>query len=283
MNLILGHNQFIGISHISEEKAREREAKFSKVENIYKVVEYAADLGYKGMIIETHPRMLEFLNYYKKNRTFDMDFYLQVPYVQGYIQQMNENGLYGLARDIVRKSGIGIVSVLVAKNIVNLAKKDYLSIGLSALQLEVKPFMDIEIKALFLHNVLTDLFLCFQLQDILKEYIYYTEEKLNLNPGFITLNFCLLNDSFHKWNIKPPFVMTPINPRGYDMNPSKEKVEAAIREYKGNIMAMNILGGGAFSVDEVNKYLTSIGNINYCTVGASSKEHLKKLNESFHS
>jgi hypothetical protein len=279
MDLILGHNQFIGISHISEEKAKEREEKFSKVENIYKVVENAADLGYKGMIIETHPRMLEFLNYYKKNKTFDMDFYLQVPYVQGYIQQMNENGIYGLARDIIRKNGIGTVSIMAVKNIVNLAKKDYLSIALSALQLEVKPFMDIEIKALFLHNVLTDLFLCLQLQDVLKEYFYYTEEQLKLNPGFITLNFCLLKDSFNKWNIKPPLVMTPINPGGYDMNPSKGNVEAAIKEYKGDIMAMNILGGGAFSIDEVKKYLPSIGNIKFCTVGASSKEHLKKLKE----
>ena len=36
--------------------------------------------------------MLEFINYYEKNQTFDMDFYLQVPYVQGYIQKVNEKG-----------------------------------------------------------------------------------------------------------------------------------------------------------------------------------------------
>ena len=33
MDMILGHNQFIGISHTSEERAREREKKFSNVEN----------------------------------------------------------------------------------------------------------------------------------------------------------------------------------------------------------------------------------------------------------
>jgi len=31
------------------------------------------------------------------------------------------------------------------------------------------------------------------------------------------------------------------------MNPSKEKGETAIREYKRDIIAMNILGGGAFA------------------------------------
>ena len=229
------------------------------------------------MIIETHPRMLEFLNYYKKNKTFDMDFYLQVPYVQGYIQKMNENGLYGLGLEIVRKSGIKNVSIMAVKNIASLVKKNYLTMVLSALKLEVKPFMDVEIKALFLHNVPTDLCLCLQLRDIFNEYIYYIREQMNLKPGFITLNFCLLNDSFNKWNIKSTFVMTPINPGGYDMNPSKDRVETAISEYNGDVMAMNILGGGAFSVKEVKKYLTSLGNIKYCTVGASSKEHLQDL------
>ena len=56
MELILGHNQFIGVSHISEERAREREKTFSKVENIYRVVEAASAVGLTDMIIETHPR-----------------------------------------------------------------------------------------------------------------------------------------------------------------------------------------------------------------------------------
>jgi len=58
MDLILGHNLFIGVSHISEGRAQERAKKFSKVENIYRVVEAASSVGFKDMIIETHPRML---------------------------------------------------------------------------------------------------------------------------------------------------------------------------------------------------------------------------------
>jgi hypothetical protein len=46
------------------------------VENIYRVVEAAIAVGFKNMIIETHQRMLEFLRYYKRTQTFDMNFYL---------------------------------------------------------------------------------------------------------------------------------------------------------------------------------------------------------------
>jgi len=281
MDLILGHNQFIGISHISEERSRDREKKFSNVKNIYNVAEKAADLGYKGMIIETHPRMLEFLEYYKKNKTFDMDFYLQVPYLQGYIQKMNEKGLSGLILEIVGRSGIKTASAMALKNIMHLVRRDYLSMATSALQLEVAPFTDINIKALLLHNIATDLLLSLQISDVFNEYTKYIEDKLRLNPGFITLNFPLFKSSFDKWGIKPSLVMTPVNLGGYDMNPSKEIVETAIREYDGEIIAMNILGGGAFHIEKLRHYLESVGNIKLCTVGASSEEHLRELMEVF--
>jgi len=282
MDLILGHNQFIGISHISEEKSREKEKKFSDIKNIYDTVEKASELGYKGMIIETHPRMLNFLEYYKKNKNFDIDFYLQVPYVQGYIQKMNEKGLSGLVMEIIKRGGIKTSSALVLKNIINIAKKDYSSIVTSALRLEVEPFIDTKIKALFLHNVLTDLLLSLQMQEIFIKYIEYVEDKLRIKPGFITLNFQLFKNSFEKWKINPPLVMTPVNPIGYDMNPSQKVVEVCIREYKGEIIAMNVLsGGGVSSVSESSIYLKSLNKIKFCTVGASSEKHLRELKEVF--
>lgn len=281
MDLLLGHNQFIGISHISEERSRESEKKFSDVKNIFNIVEKAADLGFKGMIIETHPRMLKFLEYYKENRTFDIDFYLQVPYVQGYIQKMNEKGLSGLASEMIQRNGAKTASVLALKNIMNLVRKDYLSIATSVLQLEVAPFTDIKIKAILLHNVLTDLALSLQISDVFTEYIRYTTDKLKLKPGFVTLNFQLFKNSFEKWNIKSPIVMTSINHNGYDMNPSKDSVETCIKEYGGEIIAINILGGGAFSVNEVNSHLKSFDSIKFCAIGASSEDHLKELTEVF--
>ncbi len=281
MELLLGHNQFIGISHISEERSREREKVFSDVKNIYKIVEKAADLGYNGMIIETHPRMLKFFEYYKENNTFDFDFYLQVPYVQGYIQKMNEKGLSGLILEIIKRSGAKTASIMALKNIMNLARKDYLSMATSILSLEIAPFTDIKIKSILLHNVMTDLALSLQMQEVFTEYINYTRDKLKLKPGFVTLNFQLFKNSFEKWNIESPIIMTPINLKGYDMNPSKETVETSLKKYKGQIIAMNILGGGAFSPNDVYTYLQSFHNIEYCVIGASSENHLRELIEIF--
>lgn len=281
MELILGHNQFIGISHTSEERGIELQKKFYDASSIYKVVETAASMGYRDMIIETHPKMLEFLEYYLRSQTFDMNFYLQVPHIHGYIQKMNEKGISGLFMDLVQRDGIKSLSSMALKNVINFAKKDYFSIATSALQLEVAPFLDVNIKALLLHNVSTDLFLSLQISNAFAEYSNYVKDNLQVRAGFTTLNFQLFAKSFENWNMGTPLVMTPINPKGFDMNPSKVAVESATKIYSGEIIAMNVLGGGAFSVQEANNYIKEFKNIKFCVVGASSREHLDELMDVF--
>jgi len=280
MQLILGHNQFIGISHISEEKSREKERQFSKVEDIYRVVETASSLGYKNMIIETHPKMLEFINYYEKNQTFDMDFYLQVPYVQGYIQKVNEKGIQGFALDMIKQAGFIKTGHIALTGAFGVLLKDYSSIIYSILKLEISPFTKVNIKAVLLHNVMTDLLLSLEAQDAFYDFISNVN-KLGLNYGFTTLNFPLLTNRFETWEISSPLIMTPVNPRGFDMNPSITCVSDALRHYQGDLIAMNILGGGAFPLQESKAFLESFENIKYCVIGASSYNHLKENREIF--
>ena len=157
MNLILGHNQFLGISHTSESKSWEKYVRFSDVKNIYHIVEMAANLGFTGMIIETHPRMIEFLEFYSKNKTFDIDFYLQVPYVQNYVQQMNEKGMRGVIDETIKKTGFLGAGSFALKSGWSYLKKDFMALAMSMLKLEVAPFDRVPIKGLLLHNVITDL------------------------------------------------------------------------------------------------------------------------------
>jgi hypothetical protein len=75
--------------------------------------------------------------------------------------------------------------------------------------------------------------------------------------------------------------MTPVNPRGFDMNPSITVVSEALRQHRGDLIAMNILGGGAFPLEESKAFLDSFENIKYCVIGASSYNHLKENKEVF--
>ncbi len=277
MELILGHNQFIGVSHTSEDRSMELQRKFYDAENIYKIVEMASNVGFKNMIIETHPKMLDFINIYKKNQTFDMDFYLQVPNIQGYVSEMSEKGLSGLILEMVRRSGVKSLSSIAIKNMLGVAKRDYTTLAKSALQLEVSPFLDVNIKALLLHNVSTDLLLSLRVPIAFSEYMEYVRDDLDLDYGFVTLNFSLFKSCFEEWGFGQSLVMTPLNVKGFDMNPSKDVVEKDVNSYKGNIIAMNLLGGGAFSVKDSYNYIKSFENVKHSVIGASSSEHLEEL------
>jgi hypothetical protein len=280
MELILGHNQFIGISHISEEKSREKERQFSKVENIYRIVEYANQLGYKNMIIETHPKMLEFINYYEKNQTFIMDFYLQMPYAQGYVQRINEKGIHGFVYDMLKQSGPLKTGQIALKSAYGILMKDYSSLVNSLISMEISPFTKVNIKAVLLHNVMTDLLLSLECKDAVSDFISNIE-KFGLNYGFSTLNFPLLSNRFNEWNISSPLIMTPVNPKGFDMNPTIGIVSEAIKDYRGDLIAMNILGGGAFSLKQSKEFLNSFENIKYCVIGASTFDHLSENKKVF--
>lgn len=280
MELILGHNQFIGINHSSDERSREREQKFSKIENIYEVVETASELGYKNMVMETHPRMVDFFNYYRENQTFDMNFYLQVPYAVGYVKKMNEKGVMGLMSDLISQTGFSR-SGHIFKGVTKLVKRDYMALAMSVLQFEVSPFTEVNIKALMLHNVVTDLLSSLGMSEAFSTYEEYVKDDLGFDSALVTLNFSNLKNNLEKWEVNPTFVMTPINPQGYDMNPSKVNVEKDIKDFNGEVIAMNLLGGGAFSVKEAKSYIKTFSNVKHCVIGASSGAHLKELIETF--
>lgn len=281
MELILGHNQFIGISHISEERGREREKRFSKVENVYRVVEAASAVGFKNMIIETHPRMLEFLQYYERAQTFDMNFYLQVPYVQAYVQTINQRGMTGFLSEMIGRAGLAGTSSLALKSAFNVLRKNYLSIALSLFKLEIMPFSKFSVQALILHNVLTDLLMALEVSSAFVVFDQYVNDELHLDFGLATWNFSLARRNLERWDLHPAFVMTPVNVNGFDMNPSKREVETAVKEYRGDVFAMNVLGGGAFPVAASAAYVKSFDKVTHCVVGASSTQHLSELKEAF--
>lgn len=281
MDLILGHNQFIGVSHTSEERGRERDRKFSKAEKIFRVVEAASAIGFKNMMIETHPRMLDFLQYYERNQTFDMSFYLQVPYVQAYVQTINQRGMRGFLSEMIGRAGLAGTSSLALKSAFNLMKRDYLAIALSYFKVEIAPFSKFNVKALLLHNTLTDLLMALEVSSAFSAFNEYANDALKLDFGLATWNFSLVKHNLERWDLHPAFIMTPVNVRGFDMNPSKDEIEAALRDYNGTVFAMNVLGGGAYSPAEAASYVKSFDTVKRCVIGASSAEHLKELMETF--
>jgi hypothetical protein len=55
--LLLGDNQFFGVNHMSEEKARAQAMRFQRIDAVIDVLDAAHDEGVRGFMCTTHDRI----------------------------------------------------------------------------------------------------------------------------------------------------------------------------------------------------------------------------------
>ena len=272
--LLLGDNPFIGVSHLAQEKAREERTQLlTKV----KVIEAAVDGGVTGFTFSTHQLNLELLQYMDENcrdLLEKLNYYILVPYAQGYVRQTNVLGTVGLVKTVVR-------------NVVLEDPLSFLSLALRAsveriaglfIVIEARPYLKIlpreKTKALILHEVLTELIVAYNLVDLLKELKRYIEVKLGVSFGLETRNVGHLRQFLDENDVHVEYVMTPMNPLGYQMAPSKEEAEKAIEDLANRgikVIAINVLASGAISLESACEYLKKFAEKIYAIAYGTSK------------
>ena len=217
-----------------------------------------------------HPEVVARLNYY-----------ILIPYAQGYVRRANVYGTAGLAktvvRDIVFKHTVDSLTSALTLNFNKLAS---LFIGM-----EANPYLKIlprdRVKAILLHEVLTELIMAYSLTKLLRELKRFVEKKLGVGFGLETRNIGRLNKYLEENNIQVEYVMTPMNPLGYQMTPSKEEAEEAIRKLGGRgikIIAINMLASGAVTIEEACKYLEQFKNIIHAVAYGTTKPQRAREN-----
>ncbi len=65
--ILFGDNQFFGVNHMSEEKARAQAAKFKDARAMMRVLDDAYDLGIKVFMCTTHDRVGEIADLVRAN------------------------------------------------------------------------------------------------------------------------------------------------------------------------------------------------------------------------
>lgn len=275
--IILGHNQFIGVSHLSQDFARSKAEYFSDIKKVVDVVRICSELGVNGVMLSTHPRAKDILqSIADEGLSEKLNFYPLIPYAQGYVRKMNEKGFIGLLNDVLKPaSALKKISILLQGSI-NLLKKDFTKLLGTLINLELLTFKDLNIKAVFLHNVLTDLGLGLQAREQFEFYIDYLKDNYGITPAFTTLNFVKLVKTFDEWGIKKPLIMTPFNKVGFQMNPSGKECEKCLKEYNIKVVAMSTLAAGYLKPKEAYEYVFKLPNIVSIVVGVSTKEHAEE-------
>jgi hypothetical protein len=282
--ILLGDNPFIGVSHLAHEKARIEQSEASNLEAKASVLKAGLEGGVTGYTFTTHQTNLELLKYMSRHYPeviSKLNHYILTPYAQGYVRKANIYGTVNLAktiaRDIAFKHPLDTITSTLTFNFNKLA-----SLFIS---MEINPYLKTlpieKVKAILLHEVLTELIMAYNLTDLLLELKKYIEKKLEIDFGLETRNIGQLKKYLEENNIQVEYIMTPMNPLGYQMAPSKEEAEKAIQELGEQgvkIIAINILASGAVTIEEVCEYLETFKDKVYAVAYGTTKPQRAREN-----
>lgn len=278
--ILLGDNPFFGIDHLSQERARQRMQVINTFSKITDVMEYVSSFGVKGFVVSTHPHMKELIKHMEENTSIlqKYEFYPILPYAQGYVAKVTEKGIMNTINEVLSQGNIQTRVKIILKGSTSFLKKDFEKLFQTFIDVELLPFHQVKKKAIFLHNVITDLAVSLNMKKIIQSFTDHVEKQYGVKPGLVTLNFPKTVNALKNWNIEIPVIMTSFNPIGYQMNPSKDDCENFLSE--ANVVAMNILAGGFLKPKESFEYISKL-DINSVVLGMSSKEHAKETIEIF--
>ena len=100
--IILGHNQFYGISHMSLERGEKRKKFFEDVERVREIIDFTSELGIDGLMLSTHDNVTSIIKMISKDKKYR--YYPLLPYVRKYLNLYNLLGYFGLFMNIMSRS-----------------------------------------------------------------------------------------------------------------------------------------------------------------------------------
>jgi hypothetical protein len=158
----------------------------------------------------------------------------------------------------------------------SLIKRDYFDLLKTFIDMELSYFSGLKVKAVFLHNILTDLALGLDFQGIFEFFAEYIERKYRVMPGFGTLNLPMLMNKLNRCGITDALIMASFNKKGLYMNPTRESYEEYVAKFDFPLLAMGVLASGALKPKEAFDYVFSQKPDASIIIGASSKNHLEE-------
>jgi hypothetical protein len=179
---------------------------------------------------------------------------------------------------LVKDVTLGRMSLGNIKNLIPPTPQSFIKMFLET---ELKPYFKIlpkgNVKAVLLHEVLSEPLIAFRLASITKK-LYNHFEKRGIGFGLETRNVAKLEELLMSSEIEVKYVMTAMNPLGYQMGIKKEAENAVMRlaERGVKVIAMNIMASGACTIEESVTYFKYFKEyLHTLAFGTSKPEHAR--------
>ncbi len=276
--VLFGDNQFFGVNHMSEEKARAQSIRFQDTQSIIEVLDIAYDEGIRVFMCTTHDRIAAICDHVRARpqRYAGFKFYPCMPYAHKYADAVTELGPVGALRRFLPAGG-ALGAML--KGGVSLINRDVAGFGELLIDAEMKMFAGLSTPVVFLQNVVTDLVLGLGAHDAFRTFADHVAARYGAEPGFITMNAPRLLDALEAVGIDNPIVCANINKIGFRMCGGIELYEQTIATRRFRPIAMSVLASGALPPREAIDYVCAQPNIRSIVFGASSRGNIRQTKQ----
>ena len=271
--ILFGDNQFFGVNHMSEEKARAQSMRFQRTEAIIEVLDSAYAEGIRVFMCTTHERVREICDHVRANPTRydDFEFYPCMPYAHKYANAVTEHGLLGALKTYMPEDGM---LDAVMRGGMSLAKKEVEGVAQLLIDAEMKMFAGLKTPVIFLQNVVTDLLLGLGFKDAFRIFADHVVARYGAEPGFITMNLPMLLDVLDDVGLDNPIVCSNINKLGFRMSGGLHTYEQCIATRRFRPIAMSVFASGAIGAREAIEYICAQPQIESIVFGASSRSNI---------
>jgi hypothetical protein len=272
--LLFGDNQFFGVNHMSEEKARAQAMRFQSLDAVMSVLDVAHDAGVRTFMCTTHDRIADVADRIRSDpqRYEGQILYPCMPYAHKYANAMADAGVFGAIKQFLPDEGFFDAAMRGGKS---LAKKDIDGIITLLVDAEMKMFAGLETPVVFLQNVIVDFLLGMGFTEAFRVFADHVSSRYHAEPGFITMNMPRLLDALDSIGLENPIVCSNINKIGFRMSGGIDSYLDALNNRKFRAIAMSVFASGAIGPEEAIEWVASLPNIESVVFGASSRAHIE--------
>lgn len=271
--ILFGDNQFFGVNHMSEEKARQQLMRFQDLDAVIAVLRDAYEAGVPGFMCTTHDRIREVAEHLRGERDEwkGFTFLPCMPYAHKYANAVTEHGYLGALKQFLPSEGLLDAAIRGGKT---LARRDIQSLMTLLVDAEMRMFEGFETPIIFLQNVVTDLLLGLGIEDAFAVFAAHVKARYGAEAGFITMNLPMLLPVLHKSGLSNPIVCANVNKIGFRMSGGIDAYREACERYPAKVIAMSVLASGGIRPTEAIEWVTGEPYVESIVFGASSRANI---------
>jgi hypothetical protein len=276
--LLLGDNQFFGVNHMSEERARASAMRFQDTSAIVEVLDIAYDAGIRSFMCTTHERIAEVCEHIRARPARYEGFTLLpcMPYAHKYANAVTEFGMMGALRSFLPDEGFMNAALRGGRA---LAGKDVTGMITLLVDAEMKMFHGLRTPVVFLQNVVVDLLLGLHFDAAFSIFADHVRSRYGAEPGFITMNLPMALAALERAGVENPIVCSNMNKLAFRVSGGTDAYDDALASHAFRPVAMSVFASGAIAPREALEWVRERPAIESIVFGASTSQHIRSTVE----